>query len=344
MARTPSAVAVLAVAAVLGACVPAALATFPGANGKIAFITQYWPEGCGDCDPLGNTAWITARGERPARLGATFWPTRIGFSPSGRYVLYQGPRGAMTVMGPDGASRRRLGNSTGAWAWSPLGGTVAYGGNAGLAVVGVSGEGRRVIWPGAYVRDVVWSPSGRRLAFAEPETWDPRGDLMRVVGSDGQAQQDLGYGHALDWSASGWVSYRRGTSLFAIRPGHTEEIVLVRGLLHITNVVMFGERDYGWSPDGQRIAFSAHDRVWVQGVPDGDRRAITKRGFGFLGWSPDGRFVACSGKHGIYAAPARGGQPRLLARNPDPRTGSEYPAAFDWQPRPSGRAFGGARG
>jgi hypothetical protein len=88
MARILKSILALAVVLVFGACAPAALAAFPGANGKIAFITEFYPGlGCGDCDPLGHTAWVAAPGKQPARLAPTWWTSRIAFSPSGAHIV-----------------------------------------------------------------------------------------------------------------------------------------------------------------------------------------------------------------------------------------------------------------
>lgn len=323
----------LAVFSVFGVCAPAAFAVFPGENGKIAFTTEFSSGfGCGDCDATGHTAWVAARGKQPARLAPTWWASRIAFSPAGTHILYQDRQGAIAIVRPDGSGGRRLSDPRAlSSAWSPLGDSVAYTDSSGVVLVGVDGEGRRLVFPGAGVVDVAWSPAGTRLAFAQYEPYHPKGPLIRVIRSDGQAPQNLGRGYGLDWSASGWLSYRRGTSLVAVRPGQDQEkVVLVRGL----NPVYSETQDYSWSPDGRHVAFSDNDRLWVQRLAGGARRPLTRRSFGILGWSPDGRLVAYQRDKGIYAVPARGGRSWLLARFPDRRSSHEYATAFDWQARP----------
>ncbi len=48
------------------------------------------------------------------------------------------------------------------------------------------------------------------------------------------------------------------------------------------------------SPDGQRLAFSALDRLWVMELPGGAPRRLTNRETGEFkpAWSPDGRYIA----------------------------------------------------
>lgn len=78
-------------------------------------------------------------------------------------------------------------------------------------------------------------------------------------------------------------------------------------------------RDAVPSPDGQRLAFTALDRLYVVDVPDGEPRRLTEMDVGEHQptWSPDGQQVAyvswsdTEGGH-IYKVPAEGGDPERL--------------------------------
>jgi Tol biopolymer transport system component len=325
----------LAVLSVFGVCAPAAFAVFPGANGRIAFTAELFGGPCDDCYATGQTAWIAAPGERPMRLGPTSSEYfEIAFSPFGGRLLYLDRQGAIVVMRSDGSGRRLLsGPAVSDAAWSPLGDTVAYTDRSGLVLA--DGGAPRQIFAGADTADVVWSPTATRLAFTQ---WGPGGRRVRVIRSDGQLVRELGRGYAPDWSASGWLSYMRGSSLVGISGVQAQEEVLVRGM---SGDQYQTRRDYSWSPDGHHIAFGANDRLWVKRARGARRRPLTRgRSWGVLGWSPDGRLVAYdrtkgfyNRNNGIYVVPARGGQSKPLARYPRAASG-ESATAFDWQARP----------
>ena len=85
------------------------------------------------------------------------------------------------------------------------------------------------------------------------------------------------------------------------------------------------ERDPSFSPDGSRVAFSAHRRnrngygIYVRPVQwDGPSISLTDKGVEDWGpaWSPDGRTIAFrreGGPSGIYSVPASGGEASLVA-------------------------------
>src|SRR5262245_61408333 len=74
------------------------------------------------------------------------------------------------------------------------------------------------------------------------------------------------------------------------------------------------------SPDGNRLAFSAFNKIYVMDLPSGTPKRLTNLNVGeFMPtWSPDGQNIAFvtwsrTGGH-IYRVPANGGQPQQLTR------------------------------
>lgn len=99
------------------------------------------------------------------------------------------------------------------------------------------------------------------------------------------------------------------------------------------------------SPDGERLAFQAVGRLWVQDLPDGAPRRVTPEAFEPWeygpAWSPDGRWIAfttrdADGAGHVWRVPAAGGEPERLSRVP-----GEY-VHPSW--RPDGRELVLARG
>lgn len=305
--------------------VASASAVFPGANGKIALVTEYYAsDGCGDCDPEGQRAWVMRRGGRPA----TFPATTVRFEPSGSRLAYE-RSGRIWIARPDGSHRRLLSGRGTAPAWSPAGRQIAYSGKPGLVVARANGAEKRPL-PTAYAEEVTWSPDGSQLAFVSDSS-------VEVVDADGQDVRPVARGDyyslfGLAWPSSRWLSYRReGGSLSIIRLGQNQARVFVRGLEPV-NERPYSE--YSWSPDGRRLAFVRDGDLWVKAVPAGGMRLIQRNAGYLVQWSPDGRQIAFVRAHGVFTVAAGGGQPRLFGRFDDPRTRNEYVADIDWQALP----------
>ena len=74
------------------------------------------------------------------------------------------------------------------------------------------------------------------------------------------------------------------------------------------------------APDGERVVFTAFDRLWIRDLPDGEARRLTEDDTGEFHpqWSPDGRWIAyttwddADGGH-IMKVAAEGGEPIRLS-------------------------------
>jgi Tol biopolymer transport system component len=251
-------------------------ATFPGANGLIAYSGSLVDPD----DSAGDIFTISPRGGEPTQLTDNsvhdFMPS---WSADGRWIIFVRWGGNATpirnagvwAMRADGSHQHFIFHTRSVLAWphfSPGGGQIAIAEAHSLATVRTDGSHfQRLLY--AYILGLGYSPNGRRIVFS---------GLPR--GSHGQV--------------SIWTVRRDGSDL--------------RRLTH--------PRGYGvdespdWSPDGRHIVF-AHcgldsDRGCVGNEfiysmrPDGSHKRRLHRGFSSLSVSPTGERIALSVGEGYY--------------------------------------------
>ena len=228
-----------------------------------------------------------------------------------------------------GGRARRLAGGQG-WdetpAWSPDGNRIAFArsvyapGDPDIALIGVDvwtvaadGGGRRNLTRDAGSTSPVWSPGGRRIAFA-------RGDGVLVVRRDGSGKKRL---------------VRRddpGTPSWS--PDGRRVAFTVPGELRIVGATGAGERRLArgadtawspaWSPDGSRLAFTG--RRTVEGVfvvpSRGGSPRLLVRDYVEPAWSPNGRWVAVvrqgtRREAGLFLVDATSRRPQRLTRGLD---------------------------
>jgi len=275
--------AVTVVAAIAAGLPAAAHATFPGENGKIAFVRDgdIWAinaDGSGlqqittnpanDWSPAwsadgseivfirligGNTdvyRFTVGGSTPPVRLTTTdaseFEPT---WSPDGRiaFVRFNDTVGLpeLWAMNRDGSSPRRIAPYAGSPDWSPDGSEIAFNNpDIGSWIQLIRADGTaQGIFPGAGEGEHEYSPS-----------WSPSGaqiafSSMLYPGGNGPPVQRL------------MVGRRDGTPVHPIA-------TTMRNLYF----------DPSWSPDGRQIAFAGEERIWVIGANGSDQRAVTREG------------------------------------------------------------------
>jgi Tol biopolymer transport system component len=292
----------------LGIGVGDAQASFPGANGRIAFTSETF-------------AW--------APLPPGPLPPRPPIGPDGVSARIE------TVL-PSGRGRRVLytfpvADGYGGWgnepAWSPRGRVLAFRQGTQLAIVRRDGSGLRLL-PQFSERDEqpAWSPNGRRLAFIGSHRclyclW------LHTVRSDGTGLRrvtELGATWPT-WSVKGTLAfvnrddqYREPNpddGLYTVRPdGSAQRRVFKR-------YWGTGEQP-DWSPDGSRLAFRARRHIFTMGASGRGLRRLTDAdsgtGFGNSDptWSPDGRYIAFIRDHDLYVMRADGRRLRRVVDAP----------------------------
>jgi Tol biopolymer transport system component len=296
----------------------AAHASFPGSNGRLAFVVHKWrqPATCSpdiphSCEPQVYAS--TVETVLPSGRGRRVLPTPTGESP----------------LAPS---------------WSPRGRALAFELGERLGVVRSDGTGWRLLprlTSGEHMP--AWSPNGRRLAFTGSSVccnWlytvrTDGSDLRRVI-----AQEAI----APAWSVRGTIAFANFTG---VRPEYSR---LRRGLYTVRPDRSHLERvfheaaDPDWSPNGRRIAFGFRGEVFtirsdgrqLRRLTSGAQRRIRS---GAPVWSPNGRYIAFLRDEDLYVMRSRGGGLRRVVDAPglDPSR-PERPwvtlGAPTWQPLP----------
>jgi dipeptidyl aminopeptidase/acylaminoacyl peptidase len=327
--RAAAALALAPVALALWA--GAAQATFPGANGAIAYT--FW----------GSDPDVSAQELRIRRPGAPL-PTTIYRCVYSYDVQHDPPCHELTSP-----------------SWSPDGSLVAateFGpvesGEARLVILRSDGSELRRLPPLTSIRtrrggrrqteaDPAWSPDGSRLVFTgqtgvEDDNNRRSNVDLYVVNTDGTGLRRLTRSRAgeyyADWSAGpdgGRIAFTRNRNgrenVYTMRPdGSDVERVTPRG----------GSRP-SWSPDGSKLAFERRGNIYVVGTDGRGPRRLTRRSAdsGAV-WSPDGRRIAFTRTFSkpevqrIYTIGSNGHGLRMVTST----TRGMPLGPIDWQPLP----------
>ncbi len=192
------------------------------------------------------------------------------------------------VVNSDGSGGRGLTSSGDALMprWHPEGDRIAYlsraSGTAVIRVMNVDGSGGLQITPdGEDVLQFSWSPDGREILYAAL-THDPASDNVsfgvRIVNADGSNMRRL-TSENIDstpiWSPDGekiafYSASRPPSSVWVMDDGGSDLQPLAPG---------YDFRMHQWSPDGQTIAVSDGDDIYVVVLDD---PAVAAPGFGIL--------------------------------------------------------------
>jgi TolB protein len=278
-----------------------AMATFPGNNGKLAFMVYdsvtftFNPDGTGVTQlPLFNAinpAWSPDGGTLAFETGSKF------------------PGGATPVLttaeiytaNADGSNPVNLTNSVAyeSWpAWSPTGHEIAFARQNGFGSdiwrlnLDSGAEVKVIGFPDA-VSGLDWSPDGSKIAFE-------RGSDIWVVNPSGTGATNLTNfppeRPALNpsWSPDG------ERIAFAVNPTETTNVFDIyvmnangSGIENVTSNAL-DERNPAWSPDGTKIAFASQEACDVGTInPDGTGRATL--GLSLCGTTLDWQPIVAAG-------------------------------------------------
>jgi TolB protein len=252
----------------------------------------------------------TPRGGRP---GATSAPATRSASQSVGGLLFV-RQGALPgsydvwIANPDGKGQRDLTRDRASDSdpdWSPDGRRIVYAsmplrcqGSAcqrDLYVIDRDGTNRvRLTRTSQDEGDPDWSPDGASIAYTRSDGARFRIWVMRADGS-GQRQLTKDSGFAPDWAPDG------------------HRVLFIGGDYRLRTLSADGSagrrisdigpvRTARWSPDGTRIALTAHDAVWIVNA-NGTGLHHIRQSAAYPSWTPDGRHLVFIS----YASAATGG-------------------------------------
>jgi Tol biopolymer transport system component len=245
---------------------PAAGATFPGSNGRIAFeSSQSGMSQIYTMDPDGSNVVRLTNG-----TGADHAPS---WSADGRTVVFDrtiGPDTDIYAINADGTGERRL-TTTGVASvgtWSPDGSRIAFtqsnGPNGQMDIFTMNADGSNVV----NVTNTLasedkpsWSPNGARLAFMSD-----RNGVMQIftANADGTGVTQLttvlqGDNEDPDWSPDGtriaFMSNRDSASLGTFFQIYTMDAT-GGGAVRVSSEPTDAELP-SWSPDGTKLLFTS---------------------------------------------------------------------------------------
>jgi hypothetical protein len=275
MSSKPSArrgASLLAAACAIAASAPAAEASYPGRNGRLAVgaVTEV-VEDCGTC-PYEYYGLVTTNADgtavRDVFSVSLDSPARAVFSPNGR-ALAVAVGARIYLAAPDGSRRKRLARGLKP-TWSPGGSTLAFpcvGDAPGICAIRVDGTRPRRVTEG---EDPAWAPAAVRrgrntlAVVREPSATARRQIFLVDVHTDSARRltDEPAGATAPDWSPD-------GRKLVYIAGRCRIRVIDVRSGRHPPMRKRCGS-DPTWSPDGSAIAFGSGPQLHVV-TPSGEQ-------------------------------------------------------------------------
>jgi len=167
-------------------------------------------------------------------------------------------------------------------AWSPDGARIAFSGEncqmdscdpTGIYTMGARGSDVRLLFARELVREPLWSPDGRSLAFALPFAG---GSGLWVVGADGRGARLV---RAIDRLSFSWAPDGRrlaigrckdfahgDCAIYTVRADGTRLRRITRKLTHWEADNESVPTSPAWSPDGKQIAFTRYEDTAIPEV------------------------------------------------------------------------------
>lgn len=294
----------------------AALAGFPGKNGKIAFVERACCEGY----PASSIYTVNPDGSELTKLPDSdlknLWPR---WSADGKKIVfysdhvdYNFTSAEIWTMNADGSDRKQLTHNTyddTFPTWSPDGTKIAFmrrtSTRISIYVMNSDGSNQSELPDTEGGSRPAWSPDGKQIAFLRPNEYHEINHLALISASGGDATTLPLYGLDVAWSPDGSRIASTLVDAFTYWPGR---IYLANGdgtfIKTISPATSYpdgplSDRGPAWSPDGEKIAFEncepcdfdtgMQSNIATMNADGTGRTAIATANSGFVGdvdWQP----------------------------------------------------------
>jgi Tol biopolymer transport system component len=254
-----------------------ARASFPGANGAIAFAAG--PGSVRDQSAVDLFSRAASGATRRVARGAGY-DGAPAWSADGRRLAYVSD-GVLVVVSGGRSRRLGLGLPAGEPSWSPDGTRLAFTSGGDVFTVRRDGRGRRRVTSDGGNAAPAWSPDGTALAYI-------RAGVLVLARHDGSALPVALAAGALsaDWAPDGGrlVVVRRS----ADADQHAELWVVSADGSEQQLTAGHDDLAARWSPDGRQVAFVRDGDVWTVPSSGGEARRVTSAGDigAALAWQP----------------------------------------------------------
>jgi Tol biopolymer transport system component len=307
-------------------------ATFPGANGKLAFVTcSNFDPADPDCgiftiNPDGTDRTQITHGTVITGYGGGFplivWDTAPNWSPDGRRIAYEGQRPEflqeLRIVDGDGSNNVGFGIRGSDPAWSPDGTRLALAGFnvtdgafiSGVGTIDVNGVGGITqVTPPGFGGSPDWGVNDRIVFAATPKLGDATQQL-HLVDPDGSNLTQLTFSFGGAWQVNVEPSWSPDGTKLALESGtgfdHDIYVMNADGSdrTNVTNDSSSDDEDPVWSPDGAQLAYEGTDGIYIVNVDGTGKHRLTAGADPAWGAVPTG--PPCTRRHGSGHGHARG--------------------------------------
>jgi Tol biopolymer transport system component len=180
---------------------------------------------------------------------------------------------------------------------------------------------------------VSWSPAGARFLLDRFPMGSGADNAVFLATLDGTELSQVALGQGADWSSRGEIAFGRYRARACLPM--CEDIFITRLGGAPRRLTHRGGSSPSWSPHGYKLAFVRRDNVYIVRRNGRGLHRVTRRGGSNPAWSPDGRWIAFIRNGDAYVIRPNGEDRRRLVHGAVTALG-EGPQvqSIDWQAIP----------